>query len=39
LLKVLHFFLFGLTAEQVFAFKQRGYHPREIWHVQPVTVK
>lgn len=27
-----NFFLFGLTAEEVFAVKQRGYNPRDFYH-------
>jgi starch phosphorylase len=30
-----NFFLFGLTAEEVFAAKQRGYNPRQPYHENP----
>jgi starch phosphorylase len=30
-----NFFLFGLTAEEVFDLKQRGYNPRQYYHENP----
>ena len=30
-----NFFLFGLTAEEVFALKQRGYNPRDYYEANP----